>query len=69
MNKWERNDGCGFGVLPFWILDLGNFLCAEVLSIPDLATLKCWYKKAKSSAGYDLSELAICTPSYSVIYD
>lgn len=31
MNKWERNDGCGFGVMLFLILDLGNFLCAGVL--------------------------------------
>ncbi|NER05631.1 MAG: hypothetical protein F6K17_25115 [Okeania sp. SIO3C4] len=31
MNKWERNDGYGFGVMLFWILDLGNFLCAGVL--------------------------------------
>ncbi|NEP90047.1 MAG: hypothetical protein F6K18_26275 [Okeania sp. SIO2C2] len=53
MNKWERNDDCGFGVLPFWILDLGNFLCAGVLGFPDVATLRCWYQKAQSSAGYD----------------
>ncbi|NEQ72603.1 MAG: hypothetical protein F6K23_05675 [Okeania sp. SIO2C9] len=45
MNKWERNDGCGFGLIPFWILDLGNFLCAGVLGFPDVATLRCWYKK------------------------